>query len=169
MRLSLVRSAAHSYAHVGVFVTQRRLWLSAVTLATVVQAGFVAAYYYSTEGCFCAITTSSPDKPPAFVIWAFLVGAMPLQQLLEGTKIQIGGLIPTLIFAAVNMVFWAVGFFGLLNLGALLCRVRLDRTSGTTRRLRLQSLAAVTSSSMAIVILLLIMAGLVFGAQYRRW
>lgn len=41
-------------------VTQRRLWLSAVILAAFVQAGFVAAYYYSTEGCFCAITTTSP-------------------------------------------------------------------------------------------------------------
>lgn len=94
---------------------------------------------------------------------------MPLEQLLQGTEIQIGGLIPTLIFAAVNTVFWTVGFFALLNLVALLCRVRLDRTSGTTRRLRLQSLAGVSTGSMAAGILLLIAGGLIFGVQYRRW
>lgn len=149
-------------------MTQRRLWMSAVALATLVQAGFVAAYHYSTGGCFCAITTSAP-APPAFVSWTFLAGAMPLQQLLQGRGIQIGGLIGTLIFAAGNTVFWTVGFFAVLNLIALISRLRLDRTSGKTRRLRLRSLAAVHPASMATGILLLIMAGLVFGAQYRRW
>jgi hypothetical protein len=136
-----------------------------VALGVLVQASFVAAYHYGTSGCFCAITTSAP-APPAFVTWAFEIGSMPLRQLLEGTVIQIGGLIPTLIFAALNTVFWTVGFFALLNLVALLCRLRLDRT---TRRVRLYSLAAVTPGGMATGILLLVVAGLLFGAQYRRW
>lgn len=149
------------------FVTQRGLWLSAAALAAFVQASFVAAVHYSTGGCFCAITSSAPP-PPAFVVWTILAGAMPLHQLIQGTGIWIDGLISTLIVAAVNTVFWTVGFFALLNLVALMYRLRLDRTSGTTRRLRLRGLAAVHPGAMAAVILLLVAAGLVSGALYRR-
>lgn len=150
-------------------MTQRRLWLSAVALAVLVQASFVAAYHRGTSGCFCAITTSRPE-PPAFVTWVFQVGSMPLRQLIEGTEIQIGGLIPTLMFAALNSVFWTVGFVALLNLVALVCRLRFVRTSSTNRRFRLHSLAVVKPGSKITGILLLVAAGLVFGAQYRlRW
>lgn len=149
-------------------MTQRHLRLGAIALAMLVQASFVAAYHYSTVGCFCAITTSQP-APPAFVVWIFLAASAPLQQLLQGTDIQVGGWLPTLVFAALNGVFWAIGFFGLLNLIALMCRVRLATTSGGKRRIRLVSLAALRRRRMAAGMLLLVIAGLAAGAQYRRW
>lgn len=149
-------------------MTQRRLWLSAVVLAALVQAGFVAAYHHATSGCFCAMTTNSPE-PPAFVTWTVLLGMMPLRQLLQGTSLQVDGWIPILFFAAANLVFWAAGFFALLHLVALPWRLRLEPASGTPRRIRLRGLAAVKPRWLAAGILLLMGAGLVFGAQYRRW
>jgi hypothetical protein len=158
--LTLVSLGRSPPTHVRrVHMTQRHLWLGAVALAMLAQAGFVAAYHYSTSGCFCAITTSRP-APPAFVVWIVLGGSAPLEQLLQGTEIQVGGWLATLVFAAVNAVFWAIGFFGLLNLIAFVCRVRLERTSGPKRRFRLLSLAAVRQRSIATGMLLLIIAGL---------
>jgi len=150
---------------------QRHLLLTALALAVVVQAAFLAAYHAATSGCFCAITTGRPSPGP-FIIRTFEIGSSPLRQLLEAipgqVPFQIGEAVAALSFAMINTIPWTAGFFVLLNGVALPLRIRRGSSHREGPGFTVADLHRVRLRWMIGAMALLVAAGLVMGAWARR-
>lgn len=156
-------------------MTTRRLAIIALGFALLVQAGFIATFYWQTNGSLFYFTGSpSPRSLTDSVSWLLSISSLPLGRAavpasfpLPGASYEVETWVGLLVYAGINAFFWFDAIFFFLIGIVLLLRVRIGTGQGA-RRLYLAERSAVRPWTVAAIPLALLAVAMASGAAHRR-
>lgn len=146
-----------------VAMIQRHLRWIAITLTLAMNAGMIAVYGAITDWCFCAICgLPEPPVPPPYMIRFLEFAASPATLVMNG--LGLGEIV------ILGLAGWFVAFLALLNVMALVARIRIRprREDAGGRLIRLAPAGAVRAAHMLLLAGVLAAAGMAAGALARR-